>query len=70
MGVVLEGQLEQAAGLLDQQVDLGTGEWAGESFEGRKGLGVKALPQSLHLPRPWVPGVLPRPAAHSGWACH
>lgn len=34
MGVVLKGQLEQPTGLLDQQVDLGTGEGTGESPEG------------------------------------
>lgn len=58
MGVMLEGQLEQAAGLLDQQVDLGTGEWAGESSEGAEGLRCEGSPSvtpSAPALDPWGP---------------
>lgn len=37
MGVMLDGQLEQAAGLLDQQVDLGAEEDGGGGLGGMLG---------------------------------
>lgn len=58
MGVMLDGQLEQAAGLLDQQVDLGaqrTRGWhGGTPRDGRAG---------------GRGGSIPRPAARGRWAC-
>lgn len=67
MGIVLESQLEQAAGFLDQQINLGrTSVWTGESLvEGGRHEGTAS--SSAHQTQDLY---IPHPGAHSGWVCH
>lgn len=67
VGVMLKSQLEQAAGFLDQQINLErAGMWLGES----QVVGDRHEGTTSNAAQDPGPGPIPHPGAHYGWEFH